>query len=458
MPETIEQQEATASVTGLAELERVGQSGTGPGVFEILHLLWGERKWLLRTTFYGLLAATLLAFLIPKRYESTARLMPPDSSSSSSLAMLASVANRIGSLGNVAGDFLGIKSSSALFVGILQSRTVQDRLIEKFNLRRVYWAWTIEDAREALADWTAISEDRKSGIVTIRVTDKDPNRAKAMAQVYVEELNRLVAEVSTSSARRERQFIEQRLKVVKQEWDAAAKEFSQFASKNTAIDIKEQGRAMVEAAALLQGQLFAAQTELHGLTQIYADQNVRVRALKARVAELQRQLQELGGNPGEFSSPKQGQDEAGYPSIRQLPLLGVPYADLYRRMRIAETVFELLTQQYEIAKVQEAKEIPTVKVLDYPVVPEKKSFPSRLLIMLLGTLVVFSACISWILAKSQWEAASATDPRWFFLRQVVATLKSEVSGVSKTILRRGTPRATALADQSGNGSPKRSSD
>src|SRR5437588_6940153 len=138
---------------------------------------------------------------------------------------------------------------------------------------------------------------------------------------------------------------------------------------------------MVEAAATLQGQLIAAESELEGLRQIYSDNNVRVRSVRARIAELKYQLEKIGGK-GEGSDQQQA---SLYPSIRRLPLLGVTYADLYRRTRVQEAVFESLTKEYELAKVQEVKEIPTVKVLDSPNIPDKKSFPTRRLIMLLGT-------------------------------------------------------------------------
>ncbi len=391
-----------------------------------LRRLWEQRRFLFRVTAWGLVAATALAFLIPKRYESTARLMPPDSQSASGLAMMAALSARTGGLGTFAGDLLGLKSSSALFVGILRSRTVEDRLIQQFGLKKVYWARRIEDARDVLEDHTKISEDRKSGIVTITVTDKDPRRATAMAQAYVNELNRLVAEVTTSSARREREFLEERLKVVKQELNQAAVEFSQFASKNTAIDIKEQGKAMVEAAATLQGQLIAVQSELKGLEQIYTDNNVRVRAVKARVAELQRQLEKLGGKEtGNVGEPGQ-ERESLYPSIRKLPLLGVTYSDLYRRTKIAEVVYELLTQQYELARVQEAKETPSVKVLDAPVIPEKKFFPPRLLIMFLGTFLALAFGVTWVLGNALWSATDPQDPRKVFAQEVFTTLRAQM--------------------------------
>jgi capsule polysaccharide export protein KpsE/RkpR len=148
----------------------------------------------------------------------------------------------------------------------------------------------MQSARRDLADRTSITTDRKSQIIVIAVTDHDPKRAAAMGQAYVAQLDHLVATLSTSAARRQREFLEQRLQGVNQDLEAAEKEFGQFASKNGTIDIKEQGKAMVEAAAALQARYIAAQSELEGLRQVYSDSNVRVRAVKARIDELQRQL------------------------------------------------------------------------------------------------------------------------------------------------------------------------
>jgi uncharacterized protein involved in exopolysaccharide biosynthesis len=395
-----------------------------------LRLFWEHRRFLFLTGAYALLASILIALLIPARYQSLTRLMPPDSQSASGIGMLAAMAGKSGAagLGGLAGDLLGVKSSGALFVGILGSETVQDRLIDEFHLMKIYHDRKIEDARKDLAERTDVSEDRKSGIITIGVTDHDPNRAAGMAKAYVGELDRLVAQVSTSSARRERIFLEGRLEKVKGDLDSAAKNFSQFASKNSAIDIPAQGKAMVEAAAVLQGQLIAAQAELSGLEQIYTDNNVRVRSVQARVNELQKKLNEIGsaGTPG----GSQGENSL-YPSIRKLPLLGVTYADLFRQTKIQETVYELLTQQYELAKVQEAKEIPTVKVLDPAIVPTKRSFPPRLVIMLLGTMLGVIMAMTWILGKTQWDAVDVSDPRRVFATEVFTTMQARLPGFSR---------------------------
>jgi len=397
-----------------------------------LRLLWDQRRFLFRVTALGLVAATAIAFLIPKRYESTTRLMPPDSQSSSGVAMAAAaLSGRVGGLGGIAGDLLGLKSTSELFVGILGSRTVEDKLIQQFDLNRVYRDRRMEDARKDLADHSDIAVDRKSQIITVKVTDRSPQRAAAMGRAYVEELNRLVAELSTSGARRERIFLEGRLQAVKQDLEAAEKEFSQFASKNTAIDIKEQGKAMVEAAATLQGHLIAAQSELEGLRQIYTDSNVRVRSVRARIAELQHQLEKLGGKGEGVSGVSGQQSESLYPSLRKLPLLGVTYADLYRRTKVQEAVFETLTQEYELAKVEEAKEIPTVKVLDPANVPDKKSFPPRLLIMFLGTALAFAAAVTWVLGDALWEGTDPSDPRKVLAQELLDTLRAKMPWASQ---------------------------
>jgi capsule polysaccharide export protein KpsE/RkpR len=353
--------------------------------------------------------------------------MPPDSQSNSGMAMLAAMASKTGSgLGAFAGDLLGMKSSGALFIGILRSRTVEDRLIDRFDLRRIYSIRLEENARRKLEEDTSISEDRKSGILTITVTDNEPKRAAAIAQAYVEELDRLVAQVSTSSARREREFLEERLKAVQLDLENAEKEFSQFASKNSAIDIKEQGRAMVEAAATLEGQLIAAKSELEGLKQIYTDNNVRVRATRARIAELQNQMDKIGGKGESTSSANSAQGDPLYPSIRKLPLLGVAFADLYRRTRVQEAVFEALTQQYELAKVQEVKETPSVKVLDDAHVPEKKSFPPRLMIMFLCTFLALTGATVLVLGRARWAEVEPTAPGKIFAQEVFQTVNAQM--------------------------------
>ncbi len=410
---------------------------------EHLRLLWTSRWLLLRATAVGLLASTLTAFLIPKSYTSTTQLMPPDPQSASGMAMMAALAAKAGGgLGAVAGDMLGLKSSGALFIGVLRSQTSQERLIEQFDLRKVYRQRLVVDARTELDENTSIHEDRTSGIITISVTDHSPLRAAAIAKAYVDELNSLAAELSTSSAHRERVFLEERLKLAKRDLDEASNQLAQFSSKNNTLDIQQEGKAMLDAAGAIAGEMIAGQSQLEGLRKIYTNNNSRVKSLSARVAELRKQLEKLGGTQanrvsGDASSLDQPADPQAaqasgmpYPTIKSLPLLGAKYADYYRLAKIQETVYELLTEQYELAKVQEAKETPSVKVLDPARVPEKKSGPPRLLIMFLGTFFAGSVCLVWILGSSHWQQADPDDPRKILAQEVIAAWKARAPWAS----------------------------
>jgi len=458
---TKQQPEEQLPVAGEASLLETPPEDSREWQADQVRLLWVRRRFLFRVVVVGLFASTLIAFLIPKSYISTAQLMPPDPQSSSGMAMMAAMAAKGGTgFAGVAGDLLGLKSSGALFIGVLRSQTAQDRLIEQFDLRRVYGKKLIVDARLKLDENTSISEDRKSGIITISVTDHNPQRAAALANAYVDQLNTLVSELSTSSARRERVFLEDRLKVAKQDLDDASNQLAQFSSKHNTLDIQQEGKAMLDAAGVIAGELIAAQSQLEGLRQIYTDNNSRVRSLNARVAELRRQLEKLSGtqsnaandsqasktqladsssgqavdtHAGQADDPSAAKAGGGlpYPTIKSLPLLGAKYGDYYRRAKIQETVFELLTQQYELAKVQEAKETPSVKILDPAGIPEKKSFPPRLVIMFLGTFLALALSVVWVMGSARWEATDALDPRKALLTEIGGTLKANMPWASR---------------------------
>ncbi|HEY5176685.1 MAG TPA: GNVR domain-containing protein [Terriglobales bacterium] len=392
-------------------------------MLSLLDLIGHNRRTLLTLVIAGLAISTAIAFSIPKRYEAVTRLMPPDQSNMNA-AMLGALTAKAGdAIGAVAGDALGLRTSGATMVGILGSRTIQDDLINQFDLRKVYSAKRYNDTRKILEKRTIISEDKKSGIITISVEDSSPQRAATLARAYVEDLNNRVSQLTTSSAHRERVFLEERLQSVKQELDAATLRLSQFSSKNKTFDPQIQGKAMIEAASTLQGQLIAAETELKGLEQIYGPENSRVRAASARAAELRHKLRgmsgDTGGPPDDNATPKS--DEL-YPSLEQLPLLGNTYYDLARRAKIDEAVYEVLTKRYELAKVEEAKEIPSIKVLDEPVVPEAKSWPPRLLFIVFGLLVSLVLACVWVLAKAGYESLDSHDPRRLLVNRTIGRM------------------------------------
>jgi uncharacterized protein involved in exopolysaccharide biosynthesis len=404
----------------------VERSGHQSAALAFARLLWEQRARLAKATVAGLVIAAVGTLLIPNRYQAVIQLMPPDGNSLSGgmgtltalmgMSRLGSGSGSPGGLVGGLGEVLGGGKVGALFIGVLESRTVADRIIDRFDLRKIYWLKTYTSARQKLASRTIIDEDKRTGIIQIAVEDHDRERAVAIAQAYVSELDRLLAQVNTSAASRERAFLEQRLSLADAQLENDSKKLSQFSSKNATLDPQAQGKAMVEAAAVLQGQLIAAQSELSGLEQIYTTENVRIRSLKAHIAELQNQLNKLDGKNYSGATTLDSADL--YPSLRQLPVLGLEYADLYRRVKVDEGVFELLTKEYELAKVQEAKETPVVKVLDAARLPEKRSWPPRGWLTAVGAVLGFLLGSCWIVGKELWNEIDSAEPHKEFLSNI----------------------------------------
>lgn len=405
-------------------------------------LLWRRRRALAKVTAIALLVSLGIAFAIPKRYKSKASIMPPDQPNSSAmmLAALAGRAGGLGMLGSLAGGLGGGHASADLFIDLLESGTVSGHLIDRFNLQQVYRKRYRVDAAKHLARLTKITEDKKSGVITIEVEDTDRTRARDLTRGYLEELNQLVLQTTTSAAHRERVFIEQRLHSVQADLEDAEVKLSQFSSKNNAVDIKEQTRAMVDAGARVQAELIVQQSGLQALRQIYGDENIRVRKSEAQIASLQAQLAKMAGSPTQPGNDSNSQDNRAstelYPPLRQLPQLAVPFTDLYRRVQVQEAVFQLLTQQYETARIEEAKDVPAVSVIDAPGIPEKKSFPPRLLLTLLLTFLSLAGASWLILAKHYWSTMSQNDPRREFAEEVFPVIRQGFRTMFR--LRRGT--------------------
>jgi capsule polysaccharide export protein KpsE/RkpR len=320
----------------------------------------------------------------------------------------------LGMLGGLAASLLHDHNSTALYVSLMESGTIADHLINRFDLRKVYHKRYYIDAAKRLARNTKITDDKKSGVITIKVEDTDPVRARDLAQAYLDELNKLVNQTSTSSARQERIFVEKRLHEVQSDLENAQIDLSDFSSKNTTVDITAQTRAMVDVGARLEGEIIAEQSGLESMRQVYTDDNVRVREAQARIGVLQHELNKLAGSSAPLApASAASQQTAGelYPPLRQLPRLAVRYTDLYRRVKVQEAIFELLTQQYEMSRIEEAKDVPVVRVIDPPGIPEKKSFPPRVILSIVLTLLVFAAVSTFLLLRERWENVDNADPR-----------------------------------------------
>ena len=387
---------------------------------DLATVLLRRRRFLAVSVGLGAVLGIAVALRIPNEYRSTAHLMQPDPQSLSNTSVL----NALTGVTPTFGALMNQKTPGETAIGLLKSRMAQDDIINRFDLRQVYHCKLYVDAREILADRTTFEEDRKSGIITITVMDQDPNRAKSIVGAYIEELDKLVNSLSTSSARRERIFLGERLKSIKAGLDSSARALSQFSSRTATFDPKGQGEATVAAAGKLQGELITAQSELSGLKAMYTDDNVRVRQLRGRIDELQRQLRKMGGVGDNVDGAGLTSDQL-LPSVRELPVLGFTYYDLYRQVTMQEITYEALTKQYEFAKVQEAKEIPPNRVLDAPDLPERKSLPHRARIVAIVTLLSFLAGVAWVIAGKLWEITDDSHPAKVFATTLLRSIKKQ---------------------------------
>jgi uncharacterized protein involved in exopolysaccharide biosynthesis len=394
-------------------------------LLRVVRLFWQRRRLLASIIALGVITSVAVAFTTASWYQSTLTLMPPDNQSSLETKLAA-----LGGAGGMEsfGGLLAMHTTGAQFINILRSRTVMDQIIESLDLKKVYGVRRGVDARYLLGANTDISEDRKSGVIVITVTNHDPRIAQAIASAYVEGLDHLVSDLSTSAAHRERVFIEERLKVVKRELDEDARHLSEFSSKTAMLNLQEQGRVMLSSAATLRDQIAATESELKGLEQIYTPSNSRIRVLRARIEALKQDLNQLSGQNGDSRDTSTQEGNASYPSIRELPALGTTYQDLSQRLRMQEGVYEALTKQYELAKVEEAKEIPSVRTLDPPNLPEQKSGPSRRLIIYLGTTVSALLGCALILLLSAWAQIDPEDPRKIFAHEIFQKLLPATRG------------------------------
>ena len=378
-------------------------------------LLWAHRRRLGRAVVIVMAITAGLSLLLPNRYTATVSLMPPDTNPMSGLSALLGMKSPGASLSGQFGDLMRLRTPGQLYIQLMQSRVVEDRLIARFGLMQVYGARKRPAARRRLAAGTRFSEDRKSGIVSVSVTDAQAGRASDLANGYAAELGRMLADLASSAGRREREYFEAQLLAARQELGQSTQRLSEFAGSHAVLDVPEQSRALVESTAAIEGQLIASQAELSGLQQIYAERHERVQQARAKIAELKRQLGQIRGRGAPGSPP-----EGAQPTVKTLSALAVPYADLYRRVKITEAVVATLSQQYEIARLQESRHVADIQVMDPAEAPERKSSPHRLTLTLgAGLLCLLLGCAR-ILAVEWWRRVAVDNPWRKVLAPVVA--------------------------------------
>lgn len=349
-------------------------------------VLLRRKKMILMIVLFAAVLAGGISFLLPDVYTATARILPPRSETSP--AGLRSMPE-LGLLGGIFGG----GSTVDVYVGILESRTVADRLIGLFALKEHYGQKYMEKTRLELSHRTAIKTSAEDQVVSISVEDVEPKRAADMANAYVAELDRINRSVNVTSGHLKKVFLEERLTKVEEDLSRAETALKDYREKYGIVAIADQARVVIEGAARIKGEIIAAQTELEVMKRFSTERNNQVVGLNSKIVELTRQLARIEkgdeGHAAVKNASAKEPDSNLYISISEMPALGLQLARLEREARVQEEVYKLITSQYEMAKIEEAKDINTIQILDRAIPPDRKSGPKRILIVALSMALGF---------------------------------------------------------------------
>jgi len=355
-------------------------------------ILVRHKRMILATSLAAAFLAAAVSFFIPKTYTATARILPPKEKTG---GLAAALSGQLGGLAALAGATLGASTNAELMVGMLESRTVTDRIIDRYDLLKVYDQDLRIDAQEKLLGNLDASVDKNSGILTVSVDDHDPQRAAELANAFVAELDQLSRHLNLTEASRQRAFLEARLVEVNSDLAVAEDALRAFQEKHGTIQVDEQAKSIIDLMGQLKGQLMAAQVEL-GVTQRFASANSsEVDRLRTQIAEIQARIRAMERGEGDRAA-----GDIFLPT-QAIPDLGLRYARLLREVKVQETVFELLTQQYEMTKMEEARDAPTIQLLDAAVVPERFSKPKRMLIVVFCGFASLFAVSVYVLVREE---------------------------------------------------------
>jgi tyrosine-protein kinase Etk/Wzc len=353
---------------------------------ELLIVLAKRKFFILQFVAAATILALLVSFLLPNTYTAVAKIMPPQQNQSmASTAIL----SQMGPLALLAGQGLGLRSPSDLYIGMLHSRTIADDLIDRFSLTSVYRAWfnwkdkRRVDARNILDDRTRIVAG-KDGIISISVDDRDPKRAAVLANAYVEELEKLTKTLAVTEAGKRRAFFERETKMAMDDLAAAEQSLKETQEKTGLYMLDPQSRAMIESVTTVRAQIAAKEVQIQSMRSFATAENPDLTRAEQELAALREQRNRLEMGSGKRSI-------ADVP-IENVPAAGLEFVRKLREVKYREAVFELLAKQYEVAKIDEARDALIVQQLDVAIVPEKKSGPLR------AVIVLFSAVLALLLA------------------------------------------------------------
>jgi tyrosine-protein kinase Etk/Wzc len=357
-------------------------------IYSYLTILVGYRRFIFLNFLGVCLIVAVISFLLPSWYRATTTVLPPERETLS-LGLTSSLAGAISGLGtSYALPFMATPSD--VIAAILKSRTVAEAVLEQEHLMKAYETKSREAALRELSSRVSVSVSPE-GIVSLSYEDKDKIRAAGVANRFVEEMDRVNRETSTSQAKNARVFIEERLTKTQGDLSKAEEDLRNFQEENKTILLDSQMKTAIEKAADLKAEMVSSEIELNVLSKTMSPYHPQIQSLRSKINEIKRQLETLElGNQKEESKDKTVLDVP----FAEVPSLSLKLARLVREVKIQERVFELLTQQYEQYKIEETKNTPTIQVLDKAIPPEKRFKPKRgLLVGISGILSLFASTV-----------------------------------------------------------------
>ncbi|QSV44852.1 GumC family protein [Geobacter benzoatilyticus] len=353
------------------------------------------RLILCTTVLLTILSIIVVFFVLPEKYRSTARILPPQQD----MGFMGMMGALSGGLAGIAGDILGKGTTSDLYAGILKCEAIKDRIIDRFNLISVYEDNYRVDTYKKLDDNIDIQTGKKDGIVSITVEDVDPKRAAAIANAFIEELEKITIKMNVQGASKNKEFLEQRLLKAKVDLDAAEDALKVFQRRNKLLDVTEQTKASIEGIAQLRAQLASQEVQLATLRQSMTDNSHEVMSIKSSIENLRVQVAKMEGS----------REGGALPNLGTVPQLGQEYLRIMRQFKIQEAIFDALTKQYEMAKFSESKEISSIQVIQFATVPDKHSTPKRAFIVIVSTILAFISAIITAFVMNHWREMSEND-------------------------------------------------
>lgn len=340
-------------------------------LLDYIEIIVNNLRMIIHNTFFAVLIAIVISLCIKNKYRSTAMILPPQQDSGMMGMMLGAMTG--GTSGGIA-DLLGKGTTADLYVSILKSNAINDKIIDRFKLMDLYKEEYRTKMYKSLEKDVAISAGKKDGIISISVMNKDSKLAADIANAYIEELEKSTISLNIKDAKDNMGYLEKRITKTKIDLSTAEENLKRFQSKNKALSVTEQVKATIDGISQLRAQLAMKEIELSALQRQFTDSSQEIKNTKNLIANIRSQIATLEGKGGKASS--------SIPSIGAVPKLGEEYVRLMREMKTQEVIFELLTKQYEIAKLTEAKDIITIQVLQKARAADKKVTPKRSLIVI----------------------------------------------------------------------------